>query len=57
MNHEGLNWMGVGGGSHSYWFSNTMSSAANRATFVDAAVSAVNTYGLDGAFKPFRDNI
>lgn len=57
MNHEGLNWMGVGGGSHSYWFSNTMSSAANRATFVNAAVTAVNTYGLDGAFKPFRDNI
>ncbi|GJE87344.1 glycoside hydrolase family 18 protein [Phanerochaete sordida] len=40
--------LSIGGWGGSYWFSQAMSSAANRTTFVNAAVSAVNTYGLDG---------
>ena len=38
----------LGGWGGSYWFSQAMSTAANRSTFVNAAVNAVNTYGLDG---------
>ena len=38
-----------GGWGGSYWFSQTMSTSANRTTFVNACVSAVNTYSLDGA--------
>lgn len=38
----------LGGWGGSYWFSQAVSSSANRSTFVNAAVSAVNTYGLDG---------
>lgn len=37
-----------GGWDGSSWFSQAVSTAANRTTFVNAAVSAVNTYGLDG---------
>ncbi|OSC97972.1 glycoside hydrolase family 18 protein [Trametes coccinea BRFM310] len=40
--------LSIGGWGGSYWFSQTMSSAANRSTFVNACVSAVNTYKLDG---------
>ncbi|CDO77188.1 Glycoside Hydrolase Family 18 protein [Trametes cinnabarina] len=40
--------LSIGGWGGSYWFSQTMSSAANRSTFVNACVSAVNTYNLDG---------
>ncbi|KAI0638625.1 glycoside hydrolase family 18 protein [Trametes polyzona] len=40
--------LSIGGWSGSYWFSQAMSSAANRSTFVNACVSAVNTYKLDG---------
>ncbi|KAI0774706.1 glycoside hydrolase family 18 protein [Trametes elegans] len=40
--------LSIGGWSGSYWFSQTMSSASNRSTFVNACVSAVNTYNLDG---------
>jgi len=39
--------LSIGGWGGSYWFSQVMSSG-NRSTFVNAAVSAVNTYGLDG---------
>ncbi|OBZ70107.1 putative endochitinase [Grifola frondosa] len=38
----------AGGWDGSYWFSQAMSSSANRSTFVNACVSAVNTYSLDG---------
>ncbi|KAI0658625.1 glycoside hydrolase family 18 protein [Cubamyces menziesii] len=40
--------LSIGGWGGSYWFSQAMSSAANRSTFVNACVSAVNTYNLDG---------
>ncbi|KAI0336889.1 glycoside hydrolase [Trametopsis cervina] len=40
--------LSIGGWGGSYWFSQAVSSAANRSTFVNAAVSAVNTYKLDG---------
>ncbi|KIP06174.1 glycoside hydrolase family 18 protein [Phlebiopsis gigantea 11061_1 CR5-6] len=40
--------LSIGGWDGSYWFSQAVSSSANRSTFVNAAVSAVNTYGLDG---------
>ncbi|KAI0371468.1 glycoside hydrolase family 18 protein [Pilatotrama ljubarskyi] len=40
--------LSIGGWGGSYWFSQTMSSSANRTTFVNACVSAVNTYNLDG---------
>lgn len=40
--------LSIGGWGGSYWFSQAMSSAANRTTFVNAAVNAVKTYGLDG---------
>ncbi|KAI0758172.1 glycoside hydrolase family 18 protein [Fomes fomentarius] len=40
--------LSIGGWSGCKWFSQTMSSAANRTTFVNACVSAVNTYSLDG---------
>ncbi|KAI0677694.1 glycoside hydrolase family 18 protein [Trametes maxima] len=39
--------LSIGGWDGSYWFSQAMSSA-NRSTFVNACVSAVNTYNLDG---------
>ncbi|THH29871.1 hypothetical protein EUX98_g4306 [Antrodiella citrinella] len=39
--------LSIGGWDGSYWFSQVMSSG-NRSAFVNAAVSAVNTYGLDG---------
>ena len=45
----------AGGWGGSYWFSQTMSSSANRTTFVNACVSAVNTYNLDGACTRFND--
>ncbi|KAI8989856.1 glycoside hydrolase family 18 protein [Trametes punicea] len=40
--------LSIGGWDGSYWFSQTMSTAANRSTLVNACVSAVNTYNLDG---------
>lgn len=40
--------LSVGGWGGSYYFSQAVSSSANRTTFVNACVSAVNTYGLDG---------
>ncbi|KAI0694388.1 glycoside hydrolase family 18 protein [Cerioporus squamosus] len=40
--------LSIGGWGGSYWFSQAMSSSANRTTFVNACVSAVNTYNLDG---------
>ncbi|TFK52796.1 glycoside hydrolase family 18 protein [Heliocybe sulcata] len=40
--------LSIGGWGGSYWFHNAMSSSSNRTTFVNAAVSAVNTYGLAG---------
>lgn len=40
--------LSVGGWGGSYYFSQTMSTSANRTTFVNACVSAVNTYGLAG---------
>ncbi|KAI0076958.1 glycoside hydrolase family 18 protein [Panus rudis PR-1116 ss-1] len=40
--------LSIGGWGGSYWFSQAMSSSGNRSTFVNACVSAVNTYGLDG---------
>ncbi|EJD51005.1 glycoside hydrolase [Auricularia subglabra TFB-10046 SS5] len=40
--------LSVGGWGGSYWFSQAVSSAANRTTFVNSIVSAINTYGLAG---------
>ncbi|KAM5542384.1 hypothetical protein V8D89_003843 [Ganoderma adspersum] len=40
--------LSIGGWGGSYWFSQAMSTSANRTTFVNACVSAVNTYSLDG---------
>ncbi|KAH8096611.1 glycoside hydrolase family 18 protein [Cristinia sonorae] len=40
--------LSIGGWGGSYWFSQVMSSSGNRSAFVNAAVNAVNTYGLDG---------
>ncbi|EIM83169.1 glycoside hydrolase [Stereum hirsutum FP-91666 SS1] len=40
--------LSVGGWSGSYWFSQAMSSSANRTTFINALSSAVSTYGLSG---------
>ncbi|EPQ50562.1 glycoside hydrolase family 18 protein [Gloeophyllum trabeum ATCC 11539] len=40
--------LSIGGWGGSYWFSNAMSSSSNRTSFVNACVSAVNTYGLAG---------
>ncbi|KAF8994877.1 glycoside hydrolase superfamily [Cyathus striatus] len=40
--------LSVGGWGGSYWFSQSVSSSSNRTKFVNALVSAVNTYGLDG---------
>ncbi|KAL1940051.1 hypothetical protein VTO73DRAFT_9386 [Trametes versicolor] len=40
--------LSIGGWGGSTYFSQAMSSSANRTTFVNACVSAVNTYNLDG---------
>ncbi|KAI0751174.1 glycoside hydrolase family 18 protein [Daedaleopsis nitida] len=40
--------LSIGGWGGSTYFSQAMSSSANRTTFVNACVSAVNTYSLDG---------
>ncbi|EJF62190.1 glycoside hydrolase family 18 protein [Dichomitus squalens LYAD-421 SS1] len=40
--------LSIGGWGGSYYFSQAMSTSANRTTFVNACVSAVNTYNLDG---------
>ncbi|KAJ7578635.1 glycoside hydrolase family 18 protein [Mycena floridula] len=40
--------LSVGGWGGCFYYSNSVSTAANRATFVAALVSAVNTYGLAG---------
>ncbi|KAF9819455.1 hypothetical protein IEO21_02063 [Rhodonia placenta] len=40
--------IGKGGWSGSHWFSQSVGSSSNRKKFVDACVSAVNTYNLDG---------
>ncbi|TFK94886.1 glycoside hydrolase family 18 protein [Polyporus arcularius HHB13444] len=40
--------LSIGGWGGSYWFSQAVSTSANRTTFVNACVSAVNTYNLDG---------
>ncbi|EIN11117.1 glycoside hydrolase family 18 protein [Punctularia strigosozonata HHB-11173 SS5] len=40
--------LSIGGWGGSYYFSQAMSTSANRTKFVNAAVSAVNTYGLAG---------
>ncbi|PBK85665.1 glycoside hydrolase family 18 protein [Armillaria gallica] len=40
--------LSVGGWGGSYWFSQAVSSSANRSTFTNALSSAVSTYGLDG---------
>ncbi|KAL4245784.1 glycosyl hydrolase 18 family protein [Abortiporus biennis] len=40
--------LSIGGWGGSQFFSQVMSSSGNRSTFVNAAVGAVNTYGLDG---------
>ncbi|KAJ3859360.1 glycoside hydrolase family 18 protein [Lentinula novae-zelandiae] len=40
--------LSVGGWGGSVYFSQCVASAANRTTFVNTLVSAVNTYGLDG---------
>lgn len=40
--------LSVGGWGGSYWFSNAVSSKANRATFADALLGAINQFGLDG---------
>lgn len=41
--------LSIGGWDGSYYFSQVMNSS-NRQTFVNACVSAVNTYKLDGAY-------
>ena len=45
---QALNTTLAGGWGGSTYFSQTMSTSANRTTFVNACVSAVNTYSLDG---------
>ncbi|PCH40734.1 glycoside hydrolase family 18 protein [Wolfiporia cocos MD-104 SS10] len=40
--------LSIGGWDGSYWFSQAVSSATNRSTFVNACINAVNTYNLDG---------
>lgn len=40
--------LSIGGWGGCYWFSQACSTAANRTTFCNALVSAVNTYGLEG---------
>ncbi|KAG7443203.1 glycoside hydrolase family 18 protein [Guyanagaster necrorhizus] len=40
--------LSVGGWGGSYWYSQAVSSPANRSTFTNALSSAVSTYGLDG---------
>ncbi|KAL0959763.1 hypothetical protein HGRIS_011453 [Hohenbuehelia grisea] len=40
--------LSVGGWTGSYWFSKSVSSAANRAKFVSALAKAVKDYNLDG---------
>lgn len=40
--------LSIGGWSGSQWFSQSVGSSSNRKKFVDACVSAVNTYNLDG---------
>ncbi|KAL0952638.1 hypothetical protein HGRIS_006884 [Hohenbuehelia grisea] len=40
--------LSVGGWGGSTWFSQATNSSANRTTFKNALVSAVNTFGLDG---------
>ncbi|RDB17715.1 Chitinase A1 [Hypsizygus marmoreus] len=40
--------LSVGGWGGSYWFSQVVSSSANRSKFNNALVGAVNSFGLDG---------
>ncbi|KAF8589507.1 glycoside hydrolase family 18 protein [Ramaria rubella] len=40
--------LSIGGWGGSTYFSHAVSSSTNRTTFMNACVSAVNTYGLDG---------
>ncbi|KAI0686381.1 glycoside hydrolase superfamily [Cytidiella melzeri] len=57
LDYSKFNILFFGGWGGSYYFSQAVSSAYNHSMFVNAAVSAVNPYGLDGEHQQTADVI